>query len=313
MSKNDVNLAVCPPPRESAKKVILIVCHKRSELLEKCLESVKSAAYSRNYTKVVVWQKGSTDVKKILDKYDALIDILIQVDGSSRQITENISRNRFIGYLNCFEFLQADYVVALEDDVMIGYDALIFVEKMYATFKNNPKFRGINLGSIEKLSEDSRFSYSRQRFGIHGPAAALTRQSWSHFDFKDLLEKSKRDLFDGILEAYLRTGFMITPSSSRFVDLGIAGSHTSADINDKYFVGLRNSFVGTESFDVMSYRRENINHSMGENTVPYRRQQNFLYFILYKVGLYKDMYLLNKFHRLIYRLFILRRFTRPIG
>jgi hypothetical protein len=297
----------------NAKNVILIVCHKRSELLEKCLESVRSASTSESYTKVVVWQKGSIKVKQVLDKYDDLIDILIQVDGSSRGVTENISRNRFIGYLNCFEFLQADFVVALEDDVMIGFDSLVFVKEVYENNKNNRHFRGVNLGSCEPLDSDNKFNYSRQRFGIHGPAAALTRQSWSHFDLNDLLERSKKELFDGILEAYLRTGFMITPTNSRFIDLGVAGSHTSSDVNDKYFAGLRKSFIGTESFELRPYHRETISHSMGENAVPFRLQQNLLYLILYRVGLYTDNKIINKFHRMLYRLFILKRFTRPAG
>ena len=159
---------------------------------------------------------------------------------------------------------------------------------MFLKFKNKSSFRGVNLGSLEPRSQVNADEYSLLRFGLHGPASAISRKTWNHYRNKDLLEFGSSNLFDGIYEHYIKTGFMVTPNQSRFLDSGWGGTHTLMDPNDRYFSGLRNSWLGLTQNVLDSYEQKSIRHSWRFDSINFRRFQSLKYWLYYFVWNRRD-------------------------
>ena len=165
------------------KKIIVIFCHSRALLLDKCLSSVKKACGVDEWQVVVIHQAGNFEVDKVLDKHKAIIHTLVRSRPKFREPLGNINYNRILGSKYAFEFLDADYVLGIEEDNLISKDSLLFVEKVYELYKHDKAFRGINLGSIEYEKTISNTGYSLLRFGLHGSAGVLTRRTWNYIKF----------------------------------------------------------------------------------------------------------------------------------
>jgi len=194
---------------------------------------------------VIVHQVGNRMTAKAIEDFLSRNSnsILIQINGSQRSSTENISFNRHLGLKFCFETLSAEYVVALEDDVEVSIDIFNFTKFVMRKYSKNRNFRGINYGSFEPHGDQSSLYYSKVRFGVHGPASTITKMTWKRLNVPRVREKLTRLLYDGVFEYFCKTGFMITPENSRFLDIGYNGTHTPG-VSDPYFHKMASSFVG---------------------------------------------------------------------
>lgn len=293
--------------RKAKKGTILLVAFSRPKLLSQVLESIQTAN-SSSLPILVIFQKGNNEVLEILEKNLTSKDYLFQVPGESRTTVNNISFNRFLGYDFAFQFLESEYVLAFEDDVLVSKDILYFSEYIFDKYQGNKRFRGINFGSHESYSLESSNLYSLQRFGIHGPASGITASTWAHFKNQKLIEKAKQGLFDGIFEPFIRSGFMVTPTNSRFLDLGIGGTHTSSNATDPYFERMQKSFVGNFVLN-KEFQIHKAKHSWRSDVFSYSKWENPLFDVLSFLGERRNFRFFRKLERAVYKVFILPRTT----
>jgi hypothetical protein len=259
------------------KKTVVIFAYSRDKLLTSCVESVLNSYGSDDWKKIIVLQTGYQDVENVVLKYEQKFDLVLRIKQQFDITLGNINFNRVIGTSICFDFLDSDVVLGIEEDTIIGYDALYFINQMCEQYMSDEAFRGVNLGSFESNTLDNRNTYSILRFGLHGQAGALTRKTWKKFSVPELLEDLCVIGWDSRIESYLKTGFLATPNASRLLDQGWGGTHQSSDPNSPYFANQRNSWVGTNPLPIKQFQRKNIEHTWRKDARNYRKYESFIY------------------------------------
>ncbi len=242
------------------------------------LESIFSARFQDQFFKVLVYQAGHEDVAKVVDEYQGKFDIVVRVPGLGRSIIQNISFNRYLAMNSGFNIFGCDSVLNLEEDVIISVDALAFVLECWSKYKHHKRFRGVNLGSLESGNSIEAHGYSRIRFGVHGPAFMITKDAWLKSDLDHLRDLGFTSLYDGYLESMIKTGFMATPNLSRFLDLGIAGTHTPTSASDPYFRKMKDSF--DRDSNVEKFCEIEVAHSWRRDAQIFRKRSNIYYDLL---------------------------------
>ncbi len=264
-----------------------MITYDRPELFEKCLASVVAANNSLKLPIVVVRQKSKADYSKIFAKNINRINQLVEVDGASRNVEQNINYNRIFGMEKVFEDFDCDYAITIEDDAIVKNSAFDFCFLAAKEFGLNSRFRGVNFGSRIPYAKDLEFTYSKLRFGCHGPASMVSRRVWKKCKLHGSAVKSGKIAWDGWVEAYLKTGFMITPNLSMYMDLGTSGTHTSDFTNDSYFADLQNSFMDSID-DCSKIELSKQEHKWRSDSIAYKRFQDFEYRARYFVNLIRQ-------------------------
>jgi hypothetical protein len=259
------------------KKSVVIFANSRSELLISCIESVLNSHGSESWKKIIVLQLGYQDVENVVTKYEQHFDLILRLKKQFEITLGNINQNRIIGTSLCFDLLDSDVVLGIEEDTTIGYDSLHFINQMCEHYNSDKAFRGVNLGSFEPNTEENRYTYSILRYGLHGQAGALTRKTWERFSVPELLEDICDIGWDSRIESYLKTGFLATPNSSRLLDQGWGGTHQPTDPNSPYFANQRSSWVGTDPLPIHQFTRKNIVHSWRKDARNYKKYESFIY------------------------------------
>lgn len=239
---------------------VLVVAFNRAHELRRCLSSIINQT-GLDCPLVVFHQIGNQSVREVIDEYESKIHKLISFTPLGETPLENINTNRIFGYEYCFQILQSEWVLAVEDDIELGGDAISFVSEMFQVHQKKVWFRGVNLGSFELENQASLEGYSRLSYGLHGQAAAISKRTWRHFRPKKLLNNARTKPLDGAMENFLKLGYMVTPNRSRYLDNGWNGTHAPKDPNDSYFTKLRKSWVGSEPFFVDRYQHQQMTHS----------------------------------------------------
>lgn len=263
-----------------AKAVIVVFCHSRAAMLEKCLDSINSANKRQQWKLVLVHQLGFNAVQNVVNKNLSKVDILVTVKPNFDFPLGNINYNRILGTSICFDQLGADYLLAIEEDNLISKDALSFISFAYEEYKDNKYFRGVNLGSIEFGNSISKEGFSLLRSGLHGSAGVITKQSWDTIKKKRLFRfdlSNKQKAWDSQIEFYLKTGFMVTPNRSRNLDLGAGGTFAPKSITDPYFQKITKSWYKSRSSARINYRRIQIKHSWRKDVIAFNRIHNIFY------------------------------------
>ena len=194
---------------------------------------------------------------------------------------ENINHNRFLAYEVAFNEFRADWVLAVEEDVVLSKDAVVFTEFVVSKFSGRRFFRGINLGSREPFDERLFNTYSLLRYGLHGQASVIGKKTWKFIQRRSLIAKFSTHGFDSLIESHLKTGFMVTPNLSRSLDTGWDGTHMPNDQNDVYFQEMNKSFV-CEMDPPTHYFTLNILHRWREDLAIYKMYRTPQFILLTK-------------------------------
>ncbi len=264
------------------RKIIVVFCHSRAEVLNKCLTSLKKATDIDSWSVNVVHQHGFDSVERVIQKHRKLIDNLIVTKSNFDFPLGNINYNRILGTNFAFEILEADCLLGIEEDSKLSTDTLVFIDFVYNKYKKKKAFRGINLGSIEHGNNVTENSYSLLRSGLQGSAGVITRKTWRGIQRKKLFEFNLADktiAWDGKIEFYLKSGFMVTPNLSRYLDLGHGGTFAPISKNDPYFLENKKSWYSKNISVITSYQHLQINHRIRFDTVRYRLIHSFVYLL----------------------------------
>lgn len=251
------------------KIVIIVNAYSRDKSLRNALNSIKESVGNAQIPLVVILQSGFPSVSGVIEEYLPLISDVKIVSGANRTPLENINYNRYLGYEIAFVTYSADWVMAIEEDVEISGDAYNFVKTMVDRFKNNPFFRGVNLGSREPFEEDLLNTYSLLRYGMHGQASVIGVKTWNYVQRRRIVDQFSSHGFDWLIEKHLKTGFMVTPNLSRSLDTGWDGTHMPGDSNDPYFAEIRSSFVGDIQTS-KNYVRRDLHHRWRDDVEIYK-------------------------------------------
>lgn len=258
--------------------------------LKNCIKYLELSDSFYKYNLVIVYHSEITHISNYINNlyFDNLHKL--PVSGTNKSSIENINFNRVLGYNYCFNILNSNYVIAIEDDIIVGYDTLIFSDYIYNIYKNNKSFRGINLCSKNSFEQNKNPFFGKFRYGLSGQCSLITRVTWSAILKKGILFHSNSIGFDSQVESFMKTGFMIHPYNSRYIDNGWNGTHAPRCKFDDYFISLKKSWVGSSRFTVPIYYEKKFIINWRSDCIPYNRLSNFLY----KIKFLLNKYLLNE-------------------
>lgn len=258
------------------KNAIVVICYSRPDLLENCLLSLLAAESNEDFTKILVQQVGFASVDRVVEKYSSNFDLIVKVKRSGDP-TQNISNNRYLAYTIGFDHFSAEYVIVLEDDVEIAPDALIFADELFKKYKNRKDFRAVNFGSGIEFSEENRFTYSRVRYALHGPASMIPRATWKTISNQGMERLLSKGIFDGVIECLIQRGFVIMPNVSRYKDFGFIGTHSVGTNPTTYFDKLMKSSAPTPTANHQPLIERYLPQNWRKDCVRFRRRDNFYY------------------------------------
>lgn len=259
---------------------IVVTTFCRPEILDKCLASIINANTEQQFPIVIIWQVGDLETSDVLAKYEDNIDHLIKIRSLGKTPLENINMNRILGTHFAFNYLKCEFVIGIEEDSMISSDALDFCNNVWHRYRGNRKFRGINLGSFELPSIAAEKDYSLIRYGTNGQAGGISKRVWSNYNFHQMMKNASAIAFDSMLENYMKTGFVVTPNRSRYVNFGWDGTHAPKDKEDSFYKRIEASWLSSPSDLSSDYKLRNITHSWREDAIIYRKIMNFKYIVL---------------------------------
>ena len=273
------------------KKTIVVFAHSRKELLKDSILSILSAHGNQDWLKVLVCQTGHTDVAGVVTEFEDEFDLVLRLKPQHKTALANINQNRIIGTTICFDLLGSDIVLGIEEDTMIAYDALEFIDQVFLRYQSKIGFRGINLGSHEPRTAENINTYSLLRFGLHGQAGVITRKTWRNLSLKKIRKNIAVEGYDSWMEYYLKSGFMVTPNASRLLDRGWVGTHMPSDAIHPYFEKQNHSWVGTTAFDIRDFVRKDVEHSWRKDAVVFKMRHSVFYLlrrsqIIYQIYFY---------------------------
>jgi hypothetical protein len=256
---------------------IYIATYSRASELDRCIKAIVAARRAREIPLVVIHQQGFKEVSKVIEKWRPSIQVLISLEAQGKSPIENINLNGYLGRELCANWIHADWSLGVEEDVEIAADSIDFIEEMYQKYRNRKDFRGVNLGSKVSYNQSLRNKYTLQRFGMHGQASMITRETWNSFNHEKIMKNVANDGLDGMVEATIKSGFMCTPVLSRYLDNGWNGTHMPKDPESEYYKLLRASFIDNKSGPVNNYKLIDIELNWREDSVKYVAIHNLLW------------------------------------
>jgi hypothetical protein len=267
---------------EFKKYSIVVSCFSRAELLDTCLNSITLSADFEDYNLIVLHQTGYDAVARVIESYSERIDATIVVNSQISTPIGNINWNRFATYKIAFDLYDSEFVLGIEEDIEIASDSLSFLKTVHKRYGNDRSFRGVNLGSIAINGNSSE--YNLLRYGLHGQAGTITRDTWQALPL-NVIEENLFDFpLDSMFEAYLKTGFMVTPLRSKYLDRGWGGTHAPKDSSDKHYLNVQESFINEENDDY-TLTRSAPNPSWRYDCAVYRKSHNPFYWVVYQISL----------------------------
>lgn len=266
---------------------VLVNAFARTTELYACLSSVLEATKVLTDARLVIHQSGIDDSMAVSDQFRNDFDVRY-VKPASANALKCINTNRILGLEILFSEMKVDAVLAVEDDIEISKDSGNFCQFIFDRYYADDNFRGINLGSRIPRSNIARQlnTYSLLRYGLHGQAGLIPKRTWQYIRKKGLgLEPLSG--FDAQIEAYLKTGFMVTPNFSRYLDRGfdLFATHATRDSTSRSITTIEESYVGRFYYpDNPQYELSQSNHmSWRSDAITYKASENLNYWLKYKI------------------------------
>lgn len=227
---------------------LVIVAFKRSETLKSVLEAVSESLVSEYQEIVFVQQGNDQDVTALIENFDLLPFRHLKFDRKEAKTPEQaINANVREGISAAFQNSDINLVTVLEDDIRIAHDCLRFNVDVCKAHYSDPAFRGINGFSGLQRTPNNQFTYSKQRFGL-GWGWSITDKTWN--EMRKFWLGTETFHWDGLVESFCKSGYVIMPSQSRVLNLGFGNDATHTNDSKEVQViesKLRRSFVGRYS------------------------------------------------------------------
>jgi hypothetical protein len=269
-----------------SRGVVVLSAYSRENLVDQCLDSIFSADGSSFVQKLITYQSGFPEVDKVISKYEDPMTSILRVNGRNRSKLQNMNYNYWNGFNVAFDVYDAEWVLCVEEDAILSNDVFLFIDEIFNKYRKKQFFRGINLGSIE-TNPELNSTYSLLRYGFHGSAGVITRQSWNTLKLIRINKKLNHIPLDSAIEKYMRTGFMVTPNITKTLNFGWqGGTHTSSDPNQPHFIQMQQSW--SQNTQSTQFRINNIEHSWGGSSILYKVSDQPLSMFTFILGIILD-------------------------
>ncbi len=254
---------------------ISIITFERSELLQLCLLSLEKALSNHPIPIYIISQDPSKNDELIFERFQTLISEVIRVHSGKKNVEDLINQNRIKAWEKVLIEEDFDFCICLENDVEVSEDFIEFTIQVLSQNINSKNFMGINYGSFEITSEVA--SYTNLRYGIHGPASLISKETHQKFGIEKLSKLKGKIAWDSWVEPINKVGFMATSNVARYRDNGHNGTHASIVENYSYFCKLAESFKQTYGISAQNYKLKNISHSWRTDCQIYKSEDNWKY------------------------------------
>ena len=224
---------------------LVVVAFKRSETFKKVLDAISDTLVPEYWEIIFVQQGNEPKVSALIEAFDKLPSKHLKFDRKETKTSEHaINANVYAGISAAFQNVDVNLVTILEDDILVAKDFLRFNVEISGLHYSDSAFRGINGFSGIQRNPENQFTYSKQRYGL-GWGWSISRNTW--FEVQSFWSGKENFHWDGLVEAFCKTGYVIMPSQSRVMNLGFGQDATHTSDSDEVRMietKLRDSFVG---------------------------------------------------------------------
>jgi hypothetical protein len=251
------------------KAALVVIAFKRHETLKSVMDALSEALVPEYQEIVFVQQGNNKEVTALIESFDCLPTRHLKFDRKEAKTPEQaINANVYEGISAAFQNSEVNLVTVLEDDIRIAQDCLRFNVEICSAHYFDPVFRGINGFSGVPRTLNNQFSYSKQRFGL-GWGWSITNRTWD--EMKNFWLGTENFHWDGLVESFCKSGYVIMPSQSRVMNLGFGkdATHTSNSDEVKTIESrLKASFVIGYS-NVSTFIEVNERQNWRSDCLPY--------------------------------------------
>ena len=228
----------------SASPTIVVLAHRRADHLFQVVESLRAASgFSRHRVLGIVDGEWPDSTKVLREGLDPQLLIRVRHEGHLHP-RNRIARNLQIGLDLAFNHFSSPYCIVLEDDIVVSDDFLDFVAAVHAKHAKNPLFRAVNgFSKVSPKAGALPSDYVRLNYGV-GWGWALPRRSYRQV--QKLLARCGDFHWDGLVEPFMRTGYVVNPLRSRVINIGFDGSgaHTGSEEHQNTGRQMASSLLG---------------------------------------------------------------------
>lgn len=227
---------------------ILLLAHKREAELKLVLNSIRNSDLSSIDSLLTVQQDLNPGVSNLLKEIDWMAH---QNNNVARNplftVAQQINSNLYTGLELVFSDPKIDFVTVLEDDIVVAFDFFTFAMKLCTKYRNNSAFKGVNGFSGVPREYGNESEYCLYRYGL-GWGWTITREVW--IKLITFWNGKENDHWDGLVEHYIKTGFVAMPILSKINNIGFGNSATHTmrkdmSVMDPYEKKLFDSFTST--------------------------------------------------------------------
>lgn len=198
-----------------------------------------------NLDVIIVCQRGCPEVEKIVLGLNPRYIKIFTPERMSESVKSLINRNIHTGLQEGFG-RGADYVVVVEDDIEISPSFIHFVNTLQKDLGSDPSFRAINGFSANNLSSEITAGYGKYRFGV-GWGWSINRNVWKKLS--EFWSGKENAHWDGLIEPYIRTGFVVMPNHSLIVNHGLKGNGSNSANDPEFDEAITSSFQINRKLD----------------------------------------------------------------
>jgi hypothetical protein len=228
----------------SGKGAIVLVAYNRPEELRRVISAIRNSQREDINELLIALQLGNAEVEEICRKIDWIKTRIIVSNPNFDSIKKRINYNVFQGIASAFQNSLNEWIVLIEDDILVANDFFRFIATMMNSFASEKRFFGVNGFSGIPSQKVSPSEFGTYRYGF-GWGWAINRRIWNYLN--NYWNGNEDFHWDGLIEPIVKTGFVVMPLRSRILNIGFneRASHTfkvdgSSDVQESK---LQESFM----------------------------------------------------------------------
>jgi hypothetical protein len=209
----------------SGKGAIVLVAYNRPVELRSVISAIKNCKREEINELVIALQLGNDEVQDICSKIDWIKTRITISNPDFVSIKKRINYNVFQGISSAFQNSLNDWIVLIEDDIVVASDFFRFVSRIMAQYSGEEKFFGVNGFSGIHSEKVTPSEFGTYRYGF-GWGWAINRKIWNYLN--NYWNGNEDFHWDVLIEPVVKTGFVVMPLQSRILNIGFneRASHT---------------------------------------------------------------------------------------
>lgn len=223
------------------KPTILVLTFQRYKHLKEVIKALSGASEVSNFNVVFLIQDHKVEILQLCEmskfKHKSILRISPPINW---QTYRKINMNMRVGASFIFDHMKTPWGIFLEDDIKLEKDSLVFFQMVENSFGSNPNYRATNAFSRmpRKIDPDESSHFVRLNYGV-GWGWSLNLKNYSIIS--DYWTGYEKQHWDGFLEPFFRTGFVVNPWQSRCINIGLEGSGSHTGIQLELFNEMQES------------------------------------------------------------------------